>query len=363
MRTSGDLDLERELSTALPQLVAPREFRSALGDRLLDAGPAPTNSQALWKRMVSLAAILIFSLGYLLWPALFAEERSLLPPLSAIGRETQGASPGPGFTVQLSYQLTGKLHALPPSAIVHRFAAPEFSAMAVKRLAQQLDISGEVQQEAWQDSHVLVVGETARMLTVFPDGYRNYFRSYAGDDSPSLPREQLVSVAEAFLPQIGIKSEQVQVTSVTAGDSVTPAVVTFGLREPDNQISISPYARVSVGADLAIYGAAWVWPGAAHSTISYRTRGVEQAFADVQAGLGKLVIDYQQLPAPATGTVLSGQAVVTEARVGYLLTYDQAGDMVMQPVAAFSGEAAFADGTTFPFTVYSALIAGRYYGD
>jgi hypothetical protein len=353
---------ERGLRAALPPKKASEEFKMELKQRLLDNYPNRQRKQSGWKWMGLVAALLLV-IGNLVWQSMTPVDLPLLPSLASADRETLGASAGPGFTVELSYQLQSGLKDLPDRVAAHRYNAVPFSAEDAEELAGRLGVDGQAVQEQWQDSHIFVVGEGEKTLVAFPDGFRNYFRHYPATEHPFGSEAELVAAAKQFLPQLGIDEESVTLLSVVPGSVDTPAAVMFVPAEFSNQVSVAPYARISVGADQEIYAAGWVWPMERIQSIDYPTRTVEQAWNDVLAGNARISLDYSQLQGPVSGNVLVGDAMISDVAVGYLLTYDQNGEMVMQPVAAFSGEASFADGSELPVTVYTALIADSYYSE
>lgn len=354
--------LERDLRAALPEQSAPEAFRMEL-QRRLSAHHSRPRRRRPFVGLAGLAAALVLTVGYLIWPLLSGANLPGLPPLTALGRETQGASGGPGFTAVLNYRLEGNLGQLPKRATVKRYAPPAWSAEAIQQLAERLGVTGQPEQQAWQDTYIWSIGSTAEMITAFPDGYVNYYRQTPERWSQQFPSEaEQIASAQAFLVKLGIAPEAVRVRQVRPGDQYSPAFVIFAAADYPEQISISPYVGVAVGADGQTYGASFVWPSSLQSSLDYPTRSLEQAWADVQAGQGKLVIDYTQLNGPVTGEQLLGSGTVTSSSVGYVLTYGEDNQMVMQPVAAFHGQASFADGQQAPFTVYVALISSGHYG-
>ncbi len=343
-----------------------------LKQRLLSEPEALGNPSTVfpgWKAGIALsgvaaALVLAFLAGPILSP-----YRNLppLPPLASTGRETEGASAGPGFTVTLDYSLTGDLGSLPEQAPVYRYAPPPFGPEAAQAVAAKLGITGAVQTEPWQDTIIYSVGSAEdRTLMSFPDGYYNYYRANPDQtDGENLPAAaELDAAAQAFIGRLGITPAQLQRQRVDYPESdAVPATARlfYVPREPGNQVSISPYIMVTVGADKEIYGMSWVWPEAAPENAAYPLREAAAAWAEVQAGKGRLVIDYREIPGPAEGTQIKGVGRVEAMQVGYVLTYATDGAMVLQPVAAFAGTAALENGMQLPFIVYTGAIADRYY--
>jgi|GEM_PF-6361096 len=368
-------NLEEKLRQALPLQTGREEFRMELKEKLmrLETSRLPERHQrkqpGFSLRAYALGGIAAaLALAFLVGPALLPQrELAPLPPLAAIGPETQGAAAGPGFTVELNYTLTGALGVLPAEAPVYRHEPMPFSPDTVKATADKLGIAGEVTTDAWQDKYTYSIGSANdRYLMAFPDGYYSYNRMYPDNQSGmKLPDEtELTGAAEIFIKQLGINPAGIELQRIDypESDEVPATAMLFYVpRQPGNQVSVAPYIAVRVGTDKEVYNAGWIWPAALTQTVSYPLRTADEAWAAVQAGKGKLVIEYRDILGPAEGTAVYGSGKVETVKVGYILTYAETGEVVLQPVAAFSGTATLEDGMTLPFTVYTEAVDQKYY--
>jgi hypothetical protein len=373
--TGYDDELEEKLRRALPVQTGGEEYKMELKQRLLSE--PLTNRQRTGQRrgipawaygIGGIAAVLVLALlaGPVLLPG---RNLPKLPPLDATGIETQGASAGPGFTVELALSdfPTLPLISLPDQASTYRYGPMLFSPEAVQATAAKLGITGAVSTEAWQDANVYSIGNAnTGALMLFPDGYQNYHRNLPDElTGRSLPAAaELTGAAEAFLAKLGITPAELKLKNIDYPDSdrvPTTARLFYVPDQPANIVSVSPYIMVTVGADREIYGVSWVWLPELQRTDAYPLRKVEEAWADLKAGQGELVIEYRDIMGPVEGTVITGTGKVEGVNVGYLLTYDASGEVVLQPVYAFSGTATLSDGMQLPFTSYTRAVAEEYY--
>ncbi|MGI6344036.1 MAG: hypothetical protein ACOX18_03075 [Bacillota bacterium] len=354
-------DLEDDVKQALSPVRAPRQFREGLKYKLTDAQQVRRPRRSLFVGWMAVAAALLVSLGYLLWPDFHSP--ATLPPLASTGPEIQGASGGPGFAVELEYSLGQNLGTLPREVTAYWYAPFGVSAETVQEVAAGLGVSGEVVTEAWQDGVIQRIGDDETgMVMGFPQGYYSYLAPVPAEPGRH-SKADVLEAALAFLPKIGVQPEEVRLQSIVLPEEegYYQASVRFVRKDIDNQVSIAPFVNVVLAADNTVTSAGWIWPRDLAGTSQYPTRALEAAVDDLLAGNGVLVIDYHQLPFPV-GEVLPGQGYIESVEVGYVLTYADDGQVALQPVAAFQGTAEFADGSQFPFTVYTEIVEGQYYG-
>lgn len=366
MTYDDDKKLEEGIRMAYPKIKAPEPFKQTLKQDLLRKPARRKNKTGWLYTAAAVAAVLILTFTF--WPdspGTPPVNLPLLPPLTSTGPVTQGASGGPGFTVELTYEI-GQLSALPAEANAYRYKAIPFSEAALAALAVRLGIPGEVREEPWQDGITYVAGSTDdKIVLAFPSGYYNYSRpipdSWGLQSFPA--EEELVTAAKGFLPSLGIDPAGVQVRDVKipGNDDYAIAYVTFTPKAVPRQISVSPYAQLQVGPDGEIYSAAWVWPTELEDTQSYPLGSVQEAWADIEDGKGIIAMNLEDVVGPTEGTVLTGTGTIQENYVGYILTYDAADNVVIQPVAAFSGTATLEGGQEVPFTVYTQAVLPEHY--
>lgn len=361
---------DKELKKALPALKAPEEFKQTLKKELLnmESNIRKPGRRPVFYAAAAIAAIFIFT--FALWPNSPGVDpgiiRPNLPPLTATGPETLGASPGPGFTVELDYS-AGPLAALPSEAVVYRYKAVPFGKEALAAVAEKLGVVGEVTEERWQDGVTYQAGEPDQgMVIAFPNGYYSYNRPLPENlQAQTMKTEtERIDAARDFLRSIGIDPDTAEIREIRSpgpDDYYPLTFVTFAPKTIANQVSYSPFAQVQVGPDGQVYSAGWLWPTELVSTIAYPLRSVEDAWRDIENGLGKIEIDLREVPGPVAGTVAEGSATIRGSFIGHILTYDDDGSIVMQPVAAFRGTAIFAGGKQLPFTVYSQGVEGTHY--
>lgn len=95
---------------------------------------------------------------------------------------------------------------------------------------------------------------------------------------------------------------------------------------------------------------------------AYPLRTAAEAWADIAAGgQGILEINYADVPGPVDGNVVRGTGRIQENTIGYILTYEEDGTVILQPVAAFRGVAEVDDGTQVPFKVYTQAVKNQFY--
>ncbi len=360
---TDEKNLEQRLKSALPPQKAPEELRMKLRQELMRQPQTRRKHSGLPLGIASIAAVLV--LGLVLWPTLFPNLPTL-PSIASTGPVTRGASGGPGFELKLVYTKAGQLAELPVKVDAVFYPPVPFSPQAVTEAAARLGVSGEVVTEPWQDGQThRIDGPSGETVIIFPSGFYNYHRptpaEFEADAFPS--KAELVDAAKGFLSRLGIDPVSAQLGEIKVPETVDfdTAEIYFTPTYITNQVSISPYARVLVGPDKEIYGAGWVWPAGDQEVNTYSTRSIAAAWQDVQAGKGKLVVDYHAITGPVAGTVINGTAQVTEASIAYILTYGPDAGVVLQPVAAFTGEATLEDGSKVPFTVYTEAVQERYY--
>jgi len=384
MAYKGEKELAEALRKAFPLRKAPEPFRQKLKQELSQMQIRQKKNNLL-KAAAAIAAVFILVLALQSLDVLPPNGQNnpqtpktpnspleppvnlpALPPLTATGPITGGASPGPGFEVELTYE-RGPLNALPTEAKAFRFRAVPFSEEALAAAAAKLGITGEITEELWQDSKTYQIGDPENgMMIIFPNGYYSYARPLPAElQGQSLPAEkEIIQAAREFLIKIGIdpaKAAAKKVELPEAGSYYSLAHVTFIPKEPGPQISISPFARIQVAPGGEVHNAGWVWPTELESSASYPLRSAEAAWQDIEDGKGIIAISYDQVPGPVEGVIAEGHGKIEENFIGYILTYDQDYNVVMQPVAAFRGTATFADGTSVPFTVYTKAIDPGYY--
>ena len=385
MAYKDEKELEEALRKALPLRKAPEAFRQKLKGELLQMPVRQKKKNSVLKLAVAVAAVFILVFALQLLDVLPPNGQNnpqppktpntpleppgnlpSLPPLTATGPITGGASAGPGFEVRLTYE-KGPLGTLPDAATVFRYKAIPFSKEAIASAAARLGITGEVTEELWQDSKTYQIGDPETgMMIIFPNGYKSFDCPLYDDlQGQSLPAEkEIIQAAGEFLAKIGIDPAQAAVKKIELpeANSFYPlAHVTFIPQKPAPQISISPFARVQVAPGGEVHSAGWVWPTELESSESYPLRSVEAAWQDIEDGNGILAISYDQVPGPVEGTIVTGHGKIEENFIGYVLTYDQDYNVFLQPVAAFRGTATFPDGTAVPFTVYAEAVAPAYY--
>jgi hypothetical protein len=382
--------LEEQLRQTLPPVQAPPEFRAHLKQTLMERHPRRGRriSPRGWLlSLTAVAAVLVIALfasvglrpragtrvpGPLPSPSggtpgpetTYGANLPELPPLTATGEATLGASAGPGFEVKLEYSRPANLPGLPESAPVYSYLPITVDPDTVKQVAGRLGLTGEVSTEPWQTGRTFQVGDPARAVVIgFSNGYYSYWRplpdTLAGKAFPS--EDVLVAAAREFLTKLVAVPETAVVRSVeipTRDEASVPraAYVTFAPSAIPRLISINPTVVIQVGADGQVYGGNWTWPETLKAETTYPVRPLDDAWQEVTAGLGVLAVDYRDLTAPQDNQPLRGSGLVTSANVGYVLTYAADGTLVVQPVAAFSGTAALDNGQSIPFTVYVKAV-------
>lgn len=366
-------DLENKLQAAFPIKEAPEQFHSNLKKKILGTQTTKRKrGSSTWMYTVaSIAAALILVFTFWTQGDVPIKETPKhlpqLPFISATGPETQGASAGPGYTVELDYRLDGELDALADEAKVYRYQST-FIKENVANVASKLGINGEVEIERWQDEQIYTVGNLeAKSLMVFPTGYFNYRRPVPeGLANRAMPEEeQLVQSAKEYIELIVNDIENVSFKGVEVlepATKISTVIIKFDWKKINNQLSSSPYFEVEVGRDGEVYGARWMWPEQLISSDKYPLRSVDEAWDAVQADQGTIIIDYSELPFP-DGNIVLGSGKIQSTFTGYITTYDNNGEVVLQPVTSFKGIATFDNGVTIPFTVYSEAVKNDYYAD
>ena len=125
MAYDDEKKLEESLRSAFPLHKTPESFKQSLKQELLSM-PKKSKKKVSWLyTATTLAAVIILTI--VLWPResqapIPPVNLPTLPPLTSTGRTTGGASPGPGFEVDLSYTI-GPISTLPAQASAYYYEA------------------------------------------------------------------------------------------------------------------------------------------------------------------------------------------------------------------------------------------------
>lgn len=247
--------------------------------------------------------------------------------------------------MNLDYRLNLSLQDVPQSATVYQINPRKWTKDEVAALAKSLGITGAVSDQgggafAASGNGQLEVSPTLVQYVAA----RNAATPAAG----SLPsNDAAVQAARSWLIQHNLVGGNVGSGAVVARDEAAKQVqVRIKPAEPENLLSATPSATVTVGPGGAILEASSRWPGSLQRS-SYGLRAPEELWSAAKSGQGYIEVNPDALPSGA----LSGTATITGASLAYTIAGAPDGTQYLVPLVVFSGQANFGGGAV-PIKIY-----------
>lgn len=275
------------------------------------------------------------------------------PMVGDFGELPSGDMPSgsPADSLNLEYRLDMSLQSLPAEAPVYEIQRRAWSAEGVQELANRLGIQGEVVDQG--NGSFQVDGETASLY--ISSTVVQYVQSAAPNPGPPLPGDdELAQMARNWLTQNGLTGADTGPGQVLDRDEETGrAYVQVKPVEPQNLISATPSAGITILGDGTVTEAMINWPEALQAS-NYGLHSPDQLWSAIQQGRGFIDIDANALPGDFQGR--NGTITATSASIAYTVAGSQQGSQYLVPVAVFSGTANI-EGVENPIPVEMSIEA------
>jgi len=271
-----------------------------------------------------------------------SEVAAELPPANLPTMNPQG------YVFELESSFSGSLEAVPAEAPVYALRYPQHDADTAKKIAEQLEIDGDIEEQG--GGTFSANGEGGSLFIT--QGLVQFISSQQIPEGDLPSDEQAIAFAREWLRQVGMLPANVGEGKIEARVENPPRiVVSFKPVRPAPLLSGDPSITVTLGPQGSILETSLRWANLSTGDI-YQLRGADAAWAEVE---GKRT--YLQVSLPSEefqpGATITGQATYSEVSLAYTSSGIPGEAQYLQPVYVFTGNVT-PEGSddSYPITAY-----------
>lgn len=265
---------------------------------------------------------------------------------------------GDSGRLQLDFHLNMSLQEIPAQAAVYSLQQRVWSSADASSLAKELGITGDVQDQGGGSFRVSGNGDLYISNSLVQYIAPTPGASATPTDQQLPSNDALVQIGHDWLVQQNLVGAEIGSGSVTTRDEThNIAQVQFKPVEPDDLLSATPSANVTIGGGGIVTEAFVRWP-ASMPRSNYGLRSASDLWSDASGGIGYVEVDESALPSGSGA--LTGEATITAASIAYTTAGDPETQQYLVPLVVFEGQATVQGvDAPIPIKIYVSAVAAQ----